>query len=78
MTEPVVLIETPAPGVGLIRINRPDARNALNMEVRRRIVDALNEMTENADIRAIVLTGNSKSFAAGADIKEMAVPAASK
>jgi enoyl-CoA hydratase/carnithine racemase len=48
MTEPVVLIETPAPGVGLVRINRPDARNALNMEVRRRIVDALNEMTENA------------------------------
>src|SRR6185436_4304475 len=42
------------------------------MEVRRRIVDALNEMTENADIRAIVLTGNAKSFAAGADIKEMA------
>ena len=72
MTEPVVLIETPAPGVGLVRINRPDARNALNMEVRRRIVDALNEMTENADIRAIVLTGNAKSFAAGADIKEMA------
>jgi enoyl-CoA hydratase/carnithine racemase len=72
MTEPVVLIETPAPGVGLVRINRPDARNALNMEVRRRIVDALNEMTENADIRAIMLTNNAKSFAAGADIKEMA------
>ena len=72
MTEPVVLVESPAPGVGLVRINRPDARNALNMEVRRRIVDALNEMTENGDIRAIVLTGNAKSFAAGADIKEMA------
>jgi enoyl-CoA hydratase/carnithine racemase len=72
MTEPVVLVESPAPGVGLIRINRPDARNALNMEVRRRIVDALNEMTEDADIRAIVLTGNAKAFAAGADIKEMA------
>ena len=71
MTEPVVLIETPAPGVGLVRINRPDARNALNMEVRRRIVDALNEMTENADIRAIVLTGNAKSFAAGAGSIEM-------
>src|SRR5215203_1525223 len=72
MTEPVVLVETPAPGVGLIRINRPDARNALNMEVRRKIVAALNDMTENADIRAIVLTGNAKAFAAGADIKELA------
>ena len=72
MTEPVILVETPVPNVGLVRINRPDARNALNMEVRRQIAKALNDMTENADIRAIVLTGNSKSFAAGADIKEMA------
>ncbi len=72
MTESVVLVESPAPGVGLVRINRPDARNALNMEVRRQIVKALDEMTANDDIRAIVLTGNSKSFAAGADIKEMA------
>ena len=72
MTEPVVLVENPAPRVGLVRINRPDARNALNMEVRRSIVKALNEMTDNEDIRAIVMTGNSKAFAAGADIKEMA------
>src|SRR3954469_21168530 len=72
MSDPVVLVENPAPNVGLVRINRPDARNALNMEVRRQIVQALNEMTDNGDIRAIVLTGNAKSFAAGADIKEMA------
>ena len=72
MTEPVILVETPVANVGLVRINRPDARNALNMEVRRQIAKALNDMTENADIRAIVVTGNSKSFAAGADIKEMA------
>ena len=72
MTEPVVLIESPAQGVGLIRINRPDARNALNIEVRQRLVQALADMTEDANIRAIVLTGSTKSFAAGADIKEMA------
>ena len=71
MTEPVVLVESPAPQVGLVRINRPDARNALNMEVRRQIVKALNEMTDNDDIRAIVLTGSDRAFAAGADIKEM-------
>ena len=35
MTDAVVLLERPADGVALIRINRPDARNALNMEVRR-------------------------------------------
>ena len=47
MTEPVVLIESPAPGVGLLRINRPEARNALNMEVRKTLVKGLADMTEN-------------------------------
>jgi enoyl-CoA hydratase/carnithine racemase len=72
MTQPVVLTERPAPGVALVRINRPDARNALNLEVRRSLVQALAEFTEDESVRAIVLTGNEKSFAAGADIKEMA------
>jgi enoyl-CoA hydratase/carnithine racemase len=72
MTEPVVLVENPAPCVGLIRINRPEARNALNLEVRKSIVKALADMTDDANIRAIVLAGSPKTFAAGADIKEMA------
>ena len=67
-----VLVERPAEGVGLIRINRPEARNALNMEVRKLIAKHLTEMGEDDAIRCIVLTGNDKSFAAGADIKEMA------
>lgn len=69
---PVVLTERPADGVGLIRINRPDARNALNMEVRRHLAKHLTEMGEDPAVRCIVLTGNDKAFAAGADIKEMA------
>src|SRR6187551_1700940 len=72
MTAPVVVVEHPADGVALIRINRPEARNALNMEVRRLIARHLAEMGEDEAIRCIVLTGNDKSFAAGADIKEMA------
>jgi len=68
----VVLVERPAEGVGLIRINRPDARNALNMEVRKGLAQHLTAMGEDDAIRAIVITGNEKSFAAGADIKEMA------
>jgi enoyl-CoA hydratase len=72
MTAPVVIVERPADGVALIRINRPDARNALNMEVRRLIAGHLTEMGDDAAIRCIILTGNEKSFAAGADIKEMA------
>lgn len=72
MTAAVVITERPAEGVGLIRINRPEARNALNLEVRKLIGQYLTEMTDDESIRCIVLTGNDKAFAAGADIKEMA------
>ena len=68
----VVLLERPAEGVVLLRINRPEARNALNLEVRKLLARHLAECGEDSTTRAIVLTGNEKSFAAGADIKEMA------
>jgi len=68
----VVLLERPAEGVALLRINRPEARNALNMEVRKLLAQHLTDLGNDASVRAIVLTGNEKSFAAGADIKEMA------
>ena len=60
MTEPIVLAENPGLGVGLIRINRPDARNALNLEVRKLLARHLTAMGEDPAIRAIVLTGNEK------------------
>ena len=68
----VVLLERPAEAVALLRISRPEARNALNLEVRRLLARHLTELGDDAATRAIVLTGNEKSFAAGADIKEMA------
>jgi enoyl-CoA hydratase/carnithine racemase len=68
----LVLLERPAEGVVLLRINRPEARNALNLEVRKLLAKHLAELGEDTTTRAIVLTGNDKSFAAGADIKEMA------
>jgi enoyl-CoA hydratase len=71
MTE-VVLLERPAEGVVLLRINRPEARNALNFEVRKLLAKHLLELGEDTTTRAIVLAGNDKAFAAGADIKEMA------
>jgi enoyl-CoA hydratase len=71
MTE-VVLLERPAEGVVLLRINRPEARNALNLEVRKLLARHLADIGEDTTTRAVVLTGNEKSFAAGADIKEMA------
>jgi enoyl-CoA hydratase len=68
----LVLLERPAEGVVLLRINRPEVRNALNLEVRKLLAKHLGEVSEDSTTRAVVLTGNDKSFAAGADIKEMA------
>lgn len=72
MTVPVVVLEHPAAGIALVRINRPEARNALNIEVRKLLARHLTELGDDDATRCIVLTGNEKSFAAGADIKEMA------
>ena len=57
--------------VCLIRLNRPDALNALNSELLGELVKALQDADHNEKVRCIVLTGSEKAFAAGADIKEM-------
>jgi len=57
--------------VTLIKLNRPDALNALNSELLGELGEALREAEENEKIRVIVLTGSEKAFAAGADIQEM-------
>ncbi|MCH8093556.1 MAG: enoyl-CoA hydratase/isomerase family protein [Chloroflexi bacterium] len=58
--------------VGLIQINRPKALNALNATVMQELSTALEDFDADPDIGAIVLTGDERAFAAGADIKEMA------
>ena len=57
--------------VAVIRLNRPDALNALNQVLLRELAQALREADDNEKVRCIVLTGSEKAFAAGADIKEM-------
>jgi enoyl-CoA hydratase len=57
--------------VGLITLNRPSALNALNAKVLSELVEALGAFDGDAAIGAIVVTGSEKTFAAGADIKEM-------
>ncbi|QFS84790.1 putative enoyl-CoA hydratase echA8 [Roseivivax sp. THAF40] len=54
-----------------IKLNRPDALNALNSQLLRELATALGEADANDKVRAIILTGSQKAFAAGADIKEM-------
>lgn len=58
--------------VGLVRLNRPKALNALNSQLMRELMDALEVFDADADIGAIVICGDERAFAAGADIKEMA------
>lgn len=57
--------------VALIRLNRPDALNALNSALLAELAEALKEADANDKVRCIVVTGSEKAFAAGADIKEM-------
>ena len=58
--------------IALIRLNRPDALNALNAKLVAELAHALSAADANDKVRCIVLTGSEKAFAAGADIREMA------
>src|SRR5271155_4392070 len=57
--------------VGIITLNRPAALNALNAALISELAAAVDDLEDDAAIGAIVLTGNEKAFAAGADVKEM-------
>ena len=58
--------------VTTIQLNRPDQMNALNAELLSELAEAIEEAGRNEKVRCIILTGNEKAFAAGADISEMA------
>ena len=57
--------------VGVIKLNRPDALNALNNTLMTELTAALDDFEANEDIACMIITGSAKVFAAGADIKEM-------
>ena len=71
MTYTTILTETRG-RVGLVTLNRPEAMNALNNTLTRELMDALEAFDNDDAVGAMVITGNQKAFAAGADIKEMA------
>ena len=58
--------------VALLRLNRPEAMNALNTPLMVELMDALEKLDADDRVGAFVLTGDARAFAAGADIKEMA------
>ncbi len=71
MTHQFILTETHHK-VGLVRFNRPKELNALNATLMEETIDALEAFDRDPAIGALVVTGNERAFAAGADIKEMA------
>ena len=58
--------------VGLARLNRPEARNALSPELMEELAALCERWDEDPDVRCIVIAGSDEWFAAGADIKAMA------
>ena len=71
MSYEYILVDREVP-VGLVTLNRPQQLNALSYGLVKELALALEALDQDAEIRAIVLTGGEKVFAAGADIKEMA------
>lgn len=67
-----ILLEMPRDNVALVRINRPEVKNALNMRVREQLTENFTRLGSDDAIRCIILTGDAGAFAAGADIAEMA------
>ncbi|HET6971323.1 MAG TPA: enoyl-CoA hydratase [Phenylobacterium sp.] len=71
MSYQTLIVETPQPGVTLVRLNRPEALNALNSQLLGELSQALDAAEADEAVRCVVLTGSERAFAAGADIKEM-------
>jgi enoyl-CoA hydratase len=67
-----ITIDKPSDHVALIRINRPEARNALNQAVRLEIAAAVATFAVDDSVRVLIIAGSDSVFAAGADIKAMA------
>lgn len=65
-----IIVETKG-AVGIVQINRPKMLNALSFGVFKEIATAIDQLEANTAVGCIVVTGNEKAFAAGADIKEM-------
>lgn len=70
MSYEYILVDREVP-VGIVTLNRPQQLNALSYGLVKELALALEALDQDAEIRAIVLTGGEKVFAAGADIKEM-------
>jgi enoyl-CoA hydratase/carnithine racemase len=67
----LILEDRPLPNVLRLRLNRPEARNALNLETRRALASSMSKVDADDSIRAVIIAGSGKAFAAGADLREL-------
>jgi enoyl-CoA hydratase/carnithine racemase len=73
MTTPdILLVDRPVDAVVVLRLNRPEVRNALNLDIRIRLADEVARYGADLAVRCLIITGSDTVFAAGADIKMMA------
>ncbi len=66
-----IIEERPAPGVALLKLNRPEVLNALSLGIRRELAEMITRLDGDEETRVIVITGDDKAFAAGADLVEL-------
>lgn len=71
-SKPVVDLQVRDDGVAVVRIERPEAKNALNLAVREQLAEIFRAVASDERVRAVVLTGGEQCFVAGADIREFA------
>ena len=68
LSEDSLLLELPEPGIAILRLNRPQATNALSLELQQQLNRRFSELAADTSVRCIILTGGSEVFAAGGDI----------
>lgn len=71
MSTPSLIQLTVDSGIATLTLNRPDTRNAITDDMRSELIDALEQVTADRSIRALILTGNGKGFCAGGDVAGM-------
>lgn len=70
MTQDILLEERPHPGVAVLRLNRPEVLNALNLALRQALAEAFTRLDADDTVRVVVLAGGARAFCAGADLNE--------
>lgn len=69
--EPVLLVDRDTPGLAVLTLNRPQAMNALTVELMTQLARSVDELAADASVRVLLITGAGKAFCAGLDLKEI-------